>query len=280
MITLVTHTVEPLTRQHAERVANMKRWRGDRELDEGRVEFLINKIRNNLFFPPSWAFAKLNGTLFRINGQHSATALALCEKFPAKLTVSQMLFKVDNEADLALLYGQFDAMASSRKMRDILQAKLATCDAADSLPCATAVQIILCGVAVATDKINCDDAPNVRAAMIDGNKDFIKFASKFVNIDHLGIAAVMAAMYKTWLKDREAAAVFWKQVATENHWDPAHPTRALARFLVTRTQQTAVAKPWRRRAILAKCIHAWNAARNGKTSLLKYVPGKPIPEPI
>ena len=267
-----------INRELAEEFATMPAWKGERPLRQERVEMLTGKINDGLFHSPTWAVAKLNGQTYRMNGQHSSVALASCEKLPTSLNASILEFEVDSEQELANLFGQFDTPESVRRMREVINAHAAVDDILDSCPINT-LQIILSGIAQTDSQLQSTGSSHQRAALMHSHRPFIEFAKKYGKRKHVMYMAVIAAMYLTWKSDKQHADLFWNLVASEEHPDSNNPTRVLARFLtgeiVGRTRRMGMR--WDRRAVMVKCIHAWNAYWRGQTTALKYTPDAPIP---
>jgi hypothetical protein len=99
--------------------------------------------------------------------------------------------------------------------------------------------------------------------------------------------AVIAAMLLTYRKDEARATQFWSLVRDETGPSPDQPDRVLARWLATtvmdkgrgsRRGTTAKADG---RQFFVKCLHAWNAWRNGEPrAKLQYSPDAPVPKVV
>lgn len=269
--------VVPLTRELAEEFATKPPWKGERPVRDERVQMLIGKIERGLFYSPTWAVATLGKHSTRMNGQHSSLALLECGHFPAGLEATILEFEVDCEADLAELFDQFDNPQSARRMTDVLHAHAAIETGLSDCPART-LQVVLAGISLGTGRFG-NDTNSERAALMHSHSPFIAFARRFSNRRHVMYQAVMAAMYLTWKRDEPRSEQFWNLVGSEEHPDSNNATRVLARFLtsevVGRTRRGGMR--WDRRAVMIKCLHAWNAYWRGGSTVLKYVPDAPIP---
>jgi hypothetical protein len=266
-----------LTRELAEDFATMPKWKGERDLVEARKQMIIEKIRRGLFYSPTWAHAKLNWQTMRVNGQHSSAALLECETFPVGMKATIIGFEVDTEAEMAILFDQFDNPESARQMKDTIRAHAAV--EIDLAECSVkTLQTILSGMEMASSsagKLSRSD----RAAMLHSEGAFIAFARQFATCRHIMFRGVMAAMHLTWKRDQVRANEFWHLVSTEEHQDSSNSTRVLARFLnseiVGRCGRAGMR--WDKRATMVKCLHGWNAYWRKLSTSLKYVKDAPIP---
>lgn len=266
-----------VTRDLAEELATMPSWKGERPLQPQRVDMLSGKIADGLFHSPTWALARLGGRVYRVNGQHSSHALAASPCIPTGLEATILEFEVDSERDLADLFGQFDNPQSARRMKEIIHAHAATED--DLCDCSLrALQIILSGIAQANGQMG-NVCGGDRAALMHSHGMFIQFARRFAGRKHIMYSAVIAAMYLTWKRDEPGAERFWNLVATEEHPDSSNATRVLARFITGEVagRIRRGGMRWDRRAVMVKCLHAWNAYWRGHSTSLKYVADAPIP---
>jgi hypothetical protein len=266
-----------LTRELAEDFATMPKWKGERDMDENRKQMIVEKIRRGLFHSPTWAHAKLGWHTMRVNGQHSSAALLECEQFPVGMKATILGFEVDTEAEMAILFDQFDNPESARQMKDTIRAHAAVeINLAD---CSVkTLQTILSGMEMSSGsagKLSRSD----RAALLHSEGAFIAFARQFATSRHIMFRGVIAAMYLTWKRDEVRANEFWHLVSTEEHHDSDNGTRVLARFLNSEVvgRCSRVGMRWDKRSIMVKCLHAWNAYWRNVATSLKYVAAAPVP---
>ena len=108
MFKLVKSENKPLTRELALAFKAMAPSPTEREIADGRVRHLKEKVDAGLAIPFNWAkvLHKGNGHAeMRMNGQHSSTMLTSYDEasFPSNLTVHLDSYEVDTDEDLALL---------------------------------------------------------------------------------------------------------------------------------------------------------------------------------
>lgn len=285
--------VVPLTREFAEEVATMPRWKGDRPLKPGRVAFLDSKLRNGEFHSPEWAFARLNGVMYRVNGQHSSNMLAAANgHFPKGMNVVVKVFVCETELDVAELYSQFDRAESSRNMRDIVTSHKIASPGLQDVPTR---ELQICVSAISTffslrgESKREDWARDARARLMHAHSDFIIWLhGSGLGAHRLMLrSAVVAAIFGTWKKHGHGAIEFWTQVAEASHPNNKHPTRRLNVLLVESIAKREGTQMGRRgnpslsssaRSLFVRCIHAWNAVKANTTTDLKYYAKAPIPE--
>ena len=270
----------PLTREIAEDFFTMPHYKTERPVRPIRMSQLADRLESGLFFSPRWATAVFNGRVYRMNGQHSSKLLSECNgSFPAGMKVIVDRFQCDTDVDMAELFEQFDARASSRTGGEIINAHGRVHDELDQVS-TTVISIAVRGIAYAV----CPSGRTVvedQARLIHKNTRFIFFAEPLLTSGVLKRAGVVAAMYNTWRKDPTDAKRFWEMVHFETGATPSCPTRVLAKFLLTTTAvgngASNESKKWDKRAFYVKCITAWNAWRSGKTTALKYYPTSNFP---
>lgn len=280
MIRQLETTVVNVTRELALDFATMPAWKGERPLRQDRVDMLTAKISDGLFHSPTWALARLGALSYRINGQHSSHALAKCGNIPAGLQATILEFEVNSERELADLFGQFDNPVSTRRLREVIHAHAAVDEKLATCPINT-LQVILSGVTQALGEGQVTCSIEQKASLMFSHGRFIEFARRYANRRTLMYQAVIAAMYLTWKRDEERAEQFWNLVLAEDHPDSNNATRALARFLNGEVAgRSHRGLRWDRRAIMVKCLHAWNAYWRSHSTSLKYVQDAPIPTAI
>lgn len=123
MIKYLGTSTQPLTEVIAAEFATMPSHRGERPLRRSHVAWLEQKIKSGLFHAPRWAKATLGDKTYRVNGQHSSTALAQANgKFPSGLMVVIDQFACDTDSDIADLFAQFDPKQGARTEQEIIMA--------------------------------------------------------------------------------------------------------------------------------------------------------------
>ncbi len=278
-----------LTPELAAKFAELGRGRGERPFSHERYSFLQNKLENGTFYPPRWRVAYIHSTkqTVRVDGQHSSKLLANCNGlFPAAMLVIVDRFDCDTEDDLEDLFNEFDSRRSTRTPRDIVFSAASRYENLDDINTRTVVRIIN-GLAYLRAIIENDAEPNARpfgveqrAKLISHEQEFILFCAEFASSDMLKWDCVISAIYMTWMKGRDAARDFWREVRDESG-DRGSQTRVLANFLRDIQSVNNDRKhPTNRRLVHSKCIHAWNARCENKPTILRYYHDSPTPEPV
>lgn len=283
MFKLIGTRQEPLTPELALEFATMPAWEGERPLRPHRCKYLESRILDHQFYNPRWAVAYLDGRKYRVNGQHSSHVLATVNgDFPKGLMALIDEFQCENKNDLAELFGQFDNTISSRPAHEVTNAHARVHPELSHIK-PTFVSRILAGIgyALSGEGENRPRSNEERAQLVHSHIPFILWAYPLSKLRHTSKAGVMAAAFSTWNRNQDAAEEFWSMVTEEDHADPRHPTRVLARFLreaVSASDPRIASKRWAPRAFYVKSIHAWNAWRRGENTDLKYRADAPLPK--
>jgi hypothetical protein len=275
----------PLTESLAAEFATMPPHKGERPLRQQHVDWLSGKIEAGLFHPPRWAKAKLKGKTYRVNGQHSSTALAQANgHFPKGLEVLIDEFECDTDDDVADLFAQFDPAGSVRTPTEVLMAgarqhaELANLSAAAVKHAVQAIVSLMQHTGDASGRVPVE----AKRGIVSDNIPFILWTTQFTGASRMRTSGVLPALAATYKKNPDAATEFWKMVREESHPQVDHPTRKLGRFLalIVNGQEfnKKKGKPWTPRAVFVKCIHAWNAYRKGVTTDMSYFEESDIPE--
>lgn len=284
MIRYIQTLKEPLTEGLAAEVATMPPHRGERPLMNNHVLFLIEKIKAGLFYPPRWAVAWFNGKKYRVNGQHSSTALASCNgDFPRGLHVFIDEFAVETDLDMAELFAQFDPKRGARTDEQVVMATVRQHDELAKLK-PTHIRTALDGLVFwhkMCGKITGKVDAIGRRGLVGDNIEYIIWQSDLFSIGRMRVAGIMGAVAATYHVCSTAGKEFWKLVIDESHPDCANATRTLGKFLVKLEAggefDRKRGKPWTSRAVYVKACHAWNAWRRGKTTDLAYFEDAGIP---
>jgi len=195
--------------------------------------------------------------------------------FPTDMDVVIKEFDCDSEHDLALLWGQFDSLISSRSKPDVVNAAVRNHPELDHVQPTKANEIIT-GLIWALNKGNkINYNLDQRQALVHRHVDFLVFASDFAGNELMRRAAVIAAMYHTWKTDAAKATEFWTLVRDEAGLTPECPTRTLQKFLRQNiggreSRNSNVREKWIPMAYYIKSVVAWNAWIKGKKTNLHY----------
>ena len=291
--TLDSTTVVPLTRKLAKHFAEMTPSTGERAFKQGRIEFLRMKLDEGVFHSPRWSFTNLNGSPLRGNGQHSSKMLnALTPEEWKKLVHTDMKVIIDeytceSEADLPELFNQFDPRGSVRSNLDLCMAHGAIHTELESAS-PTSLNLCIGGIAAwqsdfyakgnrGIHRVTTED----KARLIHVHVDFVKWASSLITTDYMKRMGVASAMFATFSVDQYESMQFWGSVVSEDAPKANHPTRILGSWLRDASSRSTnkhghTLTP---RHLCVKCIHAWNAFRNGGqfSSAFRYFKKSKVP---
>lgn len=285
MFRLASSTSRPLTFDLAREHLNAKPSPTERSLDAGRVKYLKDRIEAGFAVPFVWATARLNGEIYRVNGQHSSRALHELERFPDGLKVHFDEYEVDDRDGLALLFRQFDPRQSSRTVLDISGAYqgLTALEGLDR----KSVKIGVDGVAWFRRNVEKVPVPSGddRYFMLNetGLHDFLSWLTTGVLMGtktrEMEPQSVIAAMYSTHCTNGAEARVFWPQVA-RGGMQPGDdgPAAELDKLLRNHDDGTRRLKPGN---LYQGSVFSWNAFRTGKTfKAVRYDTDKGFLNPI
>jgi hypothetical protein len=242
----------------------------ERQLDDSRVDYIGLKVTEGSATPFLWAFTKLDGQEYRVNGQHSSAALAKMNgNLPDNLIAHIDEYEVNDEHDLVHLFRQFDPRKSSRTPMDVANAY------ASIVPELAGIDTRI--LKVGAEGINwgrgtIDRLPPKKAddryeeLTHPQNLEFLQMMGRIYNskTDEMRPLPVIAAMYKTFFVDLERAEKFWSSVARQgdeyNEQDPARVLDTFLRQIRDKKGRQEVSAL----QLYQACIFAWNAEMDGK----------------
>lgn len=286
MFTQIKKYDQIITTEFAMEVATHPRWKGERDLKRSRIDMLRGELNAGRFYSPTWVFAWLNGVKLRVNGQHSSTMLAECgEKLPRGIVVTVLEFLCQNENDVADLFSTFDRPESARNITEILNSHASIHDDLCSVS-ARSIKKCTAGIITAlrlTKRLQGSPTRDDRARLVHSHREFIAWGGKLVGSRMIDRDAVSAAIYLTYEKSPQSAMKFWSMVLDGSATSNKHPSRLLQVMLLniktSAERGTNRTSKWPTRAIVAKCIHAWNAFCDGRDiSDLKYYADADFPD--
>jgi hypothetical protein len=281
-----------VTRGLVDEFVNMETLPSDRPVSERRLMIYRKSLKAGEFRPVTWASAlcEETGTTYRVNGKHTSILLSECSTLPNDFYVVIERYSCETMEDVARLYSTFDSSMSSRTSGDIVNSFASTVKEFAGLPKHTFPLVV---AAASYHKWGFDyyshPAPE-RAELLLDNIDFTIWLAGILypkdrdgeRAKHIIRSPVTAAMLGTWNKAKNQSDAFWKHVRDEDE-PQGTPSRVLARYLSRnivknmfrgRTQERAVVTF---REMMVRCIHAWNAHRNGASTQLKYSPQAKVP---
>lgn len=274
-IKLIKSYTTTLTHDLAVKWRDMKSYKGERNLKKDRLDILREKHARGEFTSPTWACIHFNGQVIRANGQHSSNMLAsLGDKFPKGLTVHIEEFDVDSEEEIPVVFMKYDQPFSNRTQTDTVGSIVARDPAFEGFP-KTNLMRVANGIVWHKNQGIVQLSVNDRAMALLENVPFCIACRRFIKRDRYRRVPVIAAMYATWLANKDGFELFWDRVFFESDPNPQAPARVLARFL----QEASSGKEskFQNEVVYAKCVHAWNAFRRNSTTKLSVFKDKKLP---
>lgn len=270
---LVSSETVPLTADLAREMRQLPPSPTERDLSQKRVQFLRDRLEAGLFHPPHWVKAVVDGVTYRANGQHSSDVLnAANGVFPEGLQAHVDVYECDSMDGLALLFRQYDDRNSARSPLDVsgayqgLQQDLAEVARAVAKLAAEGICWYRRNVKNQEGTPNGDD----RYTLFNEQQEhgfIIWLGNVFAGgkVISLMKPEVFAAIYATYQADIDAADDFWTEVVSGGReYEEEYPTTVLADWYVRQHNHEFKVKP---RGRYQGAIYAWNALRDGKTSI-------------
>jgi len=258
----------------------------DRPLSKPHVAKLVSEMHEGHFMPEitTVMVANLNGTTYRLNGQHTATAvLEVSEKNEdfALPGVTLITFNVSDEAELRKLYARIDRGAARTNVQVTNSILAGTTDFVSTS--ARVLKLLPTGLAFMRFENSTDRKIYAgETAAHDVQGDFLELSkrvSAFMDeLDyrpshhgHMFRGPVVAALYATFTIDDEDAQTFWQAVATGVGFESeTEPAARLRQTLVNTTIHGGHLHRGSKVRLGAEevyraCLHAWNRYREGAT---------------
>ena len=271
------------TRAIANRFNEMEPCPGDRNYRPRTAGVIATAIGDGRMRGASFAscFCRETGTEYRVNGKHTAAVLsAMNGDFPKNLTAVIERYEADTLSDMANLYATFDPRSSARSTSDINKSFAGSHPELSDVP-QKIINVCVTGVAFANWELQYFARPaEVRAQLLLDNSHFAIWFYELCERNqqkhkHILRSPVAAASFLTFKKNAAASTEFWELVRDGSGKNHKSADRTLNKYLL----QTAVnfgcgarseKKQDDQRAMFVRCIHAWNAWRDGQTTDLKY----------
>jgi hypothetical protein len=276
-IVLSDKTVQ-LTPTEAFAYLDMPAFRGERDVLDSHVQFLLDEAKRGRFI---WehviiATARIKGepTVYRINGQHTCWMRTY---LPPSTTakIRRIDYEVPDQENMRRLYGVFDRN-KSRTPGHIVKALLAGTETMDGV-WDSSIRSLAAGMKQWLVEKKEDQkrfGPNELAAEIDQRPALFQkvghFVQKNIKQMHLRKAAVYAAMFATFDKQPARADEFWQPVADGLNLDcNTDPRYKLREFLLTaRTDRANFGRDSvTTEDVYRICINAWNKWRKGEKAM-------------
>lgn len=266
-----------LTPTLAKEFRDMTKFPRDRDLNDSRLAEYKQKVERGEFTGAQWVscYVKEVDTTFRLNGKHTSKILAdwleAGNEAPCKIDVRR--YSCPTMQDAAGLFATMDNKRASRTKADVIKGYSSAADETRELS-PRILSILVSGLAFEKvgheywKRIPTDD----QAGIMLENTDFAQWLNDFFvgkapkKVKHVMRAGVVAAMYRTWKKDSNAALQFWQQIRDDSNDPKEAPTRRLFRWLC---DNNVVGAGGRQRALTSReilyyCIKAWNAWRENE----------------
>lgn len=228
------------TKALVQEFAEMEPCPGDRPFRMKIAKVLKLAIIKDTFRVANFAsvYVKATKQTYRVNGKHTSMVLNdLAGRFPKGLHAIVERYEADTLEDAAVLYATFDHKQSLRSTSDVNRIFSSSSADLSEIPariinaCASGL-----GIAVWEQDVRRHEAEE-RANLLLTHRDFVAWVAQLCPQDkkyrHLLRGAVVAAMFRTFQKTKKAASEFWQLVAEESHPSNKHPSRVLARWLLT-----------------------------------------------
>ena len=254
-----------------------------RPIQDRHVQFLAGKMKSGEFRTGELAVAyNGEGASYIMNGNHQLRAIIKSGK-PVQVLLEK--FFCEDKQEMAHLFRQFD----NHRMRSINDMLRVEADSRNINWPARICSLIASAAATiesgSTDKVSTGMKRDRKCALLSRylkEGDFISSilgGHKRVRTKFMWRVAVFCAMIMTFRKSPVSASVFWEGVRDGENLKKKAPQLTLRDFLMSSSMKTTQNhKTTTYIEILVRCIHAWNAFRAGKTTILRYYYGKPVPK--
>ena len=255
-----------------------------RPLSQKTIDMLANEIKTGYFLTGHIAMAILkykNNYKIMVNGQHQCHSVI---EVSIPIEVDYEVYTCFTPMDLSNLYRRFDNHRS-RSLSDSLSPE------ADALNIHWKRRIIRLIVSAAILNENLVSAPKVaKVDLLQNYKKEGNLLDRLINdgvsCRHILRAPVVWAFIKTFQKNEMDAEIFWRDVRDGAKLEKDSPALTLRNYLMSINagpprgfEPCAIPKKISStREIYVKCIHGWNAFREGRKTVLKYTPSAPLPK--
>lgn len=283
-----TEKMVTITPEQAEKYLLLNTFAGQRNIRENHVLQLAQKMEDGRFHVGNIAFVHRDGETMLADGQHQLTACPLAKKPFKAVQQDYYLNGEDDAQSMARVFSQFN-VDSARTRAEI--AWIFGCQLGwESWPrrvvslLSSALAALQTGAFLASaSMMSKDDA----AALLAQNTKVCEWVHEMGIGEnrHLRRMATVAAMIATFRKSQKAATEFWSAVRDGDGLARNDPRFVLREYLKDASLQGGLKNPVQRqisdgRAMFSKCVHAWNAWREDRTTPLKYFPKAEIPKPV
>jgi len=274
--------------KEAEEFQSINNFEGQRTIDEKHLRELIEKMNDGRFLDGDIAVATLlykQNEKVLMNGQHITLAILNSKK---QIIATLKEYECPTAEDASLLFRQFDSHRS-RSLNNCVKVE------ANALGIKWPGKIVTLILGAGLEK----DMKYylTKEKKIECLKEYIKegnFINKLLTkqgrimtkeAKHLLRIATITAMMLTYEKSASDSEDFWIPVIFGENLKKEDPRYKIRNYLM----QTSIGRGRgashitdiaTTKEMISKCIHAWNAFRNGASTELRYYHRAPIPKAI
>lgn len=254
----------------AEEHHNLPKSPTERDLDARRVRELVDRIEKGEWLPCTWATVMYGGVKYRMNGQHSSRAMMdAADHLPDPCYVHHDHYNAESADGMGLLFRQFDARFSGRSKADVSGAYKGLVPELDNVQKPKA-KLGIEGIAWyerVIEKLPVPSGDDVYQLLFRQQyHPFLVWLEGILSLKtpELMRAAIVGAMYGTFLASGDGATEFWKHVALADLADDQDPRYMLSVELVKLKEDKKGVRPPAPIEFYAKCVTAWRGYRTGE----------------
>jgi hypothetical protein len=258
----------------------------ERPLNRARLDYLRGELSSGrLLNPPKWArvYCRHNGRHYRLNGQHTSVVFAERPEAERPQVVYEV-YECDTPAEVAELFQGFDSRESTRTSGDVTRAVFAATPELAGYPVRLGQSLV--GGLFLAKLVRREWAEGVRQDVKTNSKGVTALDKSKAAAEYPGFAAwvrdefasnaaaavcgrapVVAAMLLTREIDQQEAERFWLAVREGSDPRPKSASRVLREYLQEVRLTSGADRSVSQREILAKCLQAWRAHREGADSV-------------
>lgn len=274
-----------LDHKEASRLLEYEEFPGDRKLKQPHVDHLIRVMNRGTFRPEQVALmtCKLNGKVYRMNGQHTAWArLEMPENWSCPVQVIE--YEAESEEDMRTLYSSIDR-GSPRTRSNVMDSYLVGIPEYEGVKRTTLKHLpqgFILWFWPSSQERRKHDADDVAYLLKTDHYDLSRKVCAFLDKQstrehrHIFRASVVAALFATFHKAPQIANDFWRPVSEGTGMkDKGDPRLKLRNELMRTAVDSGSGSRSDKKCVTAEqmyrlCINAWNAYRDGRNlSILK-----------
>ena len=276
-VELVSERSVSLNAEYAEKHLDLPRFRGERDIAEGHVQYLHDQMATGNFNPRLviLARAEWDGVIYGINGQHTCWAvIAMPGDF--SIQVREQRYRVKSAEQLRKLYSTFDRSMARTDSHISLVHLVDMPEVSGVAP--SVIKLLVPGFRmwkIEDDRERRRYAPEQIATLIRNEHSEVfrrvaKFWAENANHKHLKRQPVYAAMFAIFDRDKKNvdAETFWKTVAdgvnVEAKTDPRYQLREFLNSIAIKANE-GKKRIVDSEEVFRICVSAWNKWRAGDT---------------